>query len=126
MSNVNRSFLADILEFSNAYDDLKLAQENEDFKRNSTLAGMEKYAQTQAQKEELRRLCNRREMYDDEGKLIPQLPAYEASTVYQELAKDAGISWMCDICLAMNFGSQRVCAECGDIKDEKDERLGDI
>lgn len=59
---------------------------------------------------------------NDEGKLIAQMPTYEVSSAYQEMTKDQGISWMCDKCMAMNFGSQRVCSESGGIKDGKDER----
>ena len=126
MAKYRKSFLTDLLEFSNKYDDLKIAKENKDIERKSEIAGMEKYAQTMAQKEELIRLCNRREKYDDEGKPIPQIPAYEMSSVYQELSKDGGVSWMCDKCMAMNFGNERICAECGDVKDEKDERISGI
>ena len=121
-----RGILVEVLKYSTKHEELKIAQENKKIKRDSLIAGMGKYAEDLAQKEELRRLCNRREMYDDEGKLIPQMPAYEASSVYQELAKNQGISWMCDKCLTMNFGSHRVCAECGDVKDGKDERLEGI
>lgn len=126
MKRGKEGFLVDFIQFSNKYEDQKIAKENKDIKRNSQIAGMAAFAQSQIQQDELIRLCNRREKYDENGNCIPQAPAYEASSTYVELARDAGISWMCDKCMAMNFGSQRICAECGDKKDEKDERLGRI
>ena len=122
-NNYSRGFLSSFLEFKSKYDDLKEEKEKKRIDRQSKLDGMEKYAEIEAQKAELRRLCNRREMYDDEGRIIPQIPAFESSRAYQEIAKEGGVSWICDKCMATNFGIQNVCAECGDVKDEKDERL---
>ena len=76
--------------------------------------------------DEIKSRCNRREKYDDEGNVIndnnntsPIMPTYLPKNGYESEK-----SWMCDKCMAINFGCQTSCPECGDIKDWNDEIIG--
>ncbi len=86
------------------------------------LMANEKRLENQARIDEIRSRFNRREKYDDDGNLIPD-DSYNKDKIIANFASDEGKSWMCDKCMAINFGCQTACPECGDIKDGKDEEL---
>ena len=73
--------------------------------------------------DEMRRLSNRREKVDDEGNIIPNEDTYGGNWIPARLRANEENSWMCDKCMAINFGCQTACPECGDIRDGKDEEL---
>lgn len=73
--------------------------------------------------DEMRSLSNRREKVDDEGNIIPFEDENKESWLPARIKDKTEVSWICDKCMAINFGCQTACPECGDIKDVNDERL---
>lgn len=87
------------------------------------LAAMERTNEINQYVEEMRRLSNRREKVDDEGNIIPNEETYGETWMPLRFRSNEETSWVCDKCMAINFGCQTACPECGDIKDANDERL---
>lgn len=99
--------------------------ENDDQSRimEAQLIAMERSHEVQQCVDEMRRLSNRREKVDDEGNIIPNDDNCDGSWASSRIKMSENASWICDKCMAINFGCQTSCPECGDRKDEKDERL---
>lgn len=106
-----------------SYEHALSENDGEIMRMESQFMAMERNREVQQYLEEMRRLSNRREKVDDEGNIIPLEDSYDERWLSTRLAATEKSSWVCDKCMAINFGCQTSCPECGDRKDENDERL---
>ena len=115
-----RHFLGNMIE--NAIDTYNDAYEEarwDDKTSQVELEVAERRMEFQALNDEIRSRFNRREKYDDDGNLIKE--DNMSPIILPNSFSEDNKSWICDKCMAINFGCQTACPECGDIKDEKDE-----
>lgn len=106
-----------------AYEHALSECRRENNSREMQLFAMEGNYQTQKTIDEIRARSNRRERCDDEGNIIPFEEEEKDLWMLSRDKNKEEVSWICDKCMAINFGCQTACPECGDIKDRNDEEL---